>query len=154
MLRLLDNTVLSNFSAVCRPDLVHLALGNTVATPKQAFAELQTGIHIGKLPMCDWSWLSILSLTVDENLIYQQLLSRLNAGEAACLAIATTRKGRILTDDRDARELALQMQIPVSGTLGLLIRLIELRHFRGRPATQQIRTSQVGPCVSCVIETR
>jgi len=31
----------------------------------------------------------------------------------------------VFTDDRDAREIAADMQIPVSGTLGLLVRLVD-----------------------------
>lgn len=49
----------------------------------------------------------------------------LNAGEAACLAVAARRGYRVLTDDRDAREMAQQMGIPISGTLGILLLLIE-----------------------------
>ncbi len=44
MTALLDNTVMSNFSTVQRPDLVQTLLGGAVATTEQAFAELQTGI--------------------------------------------------------------------------------------------------------------
>ena len=46
--------------------------------------------------------------------------------EAACLAVAAHRNGRVLTDDRDARKLAAQMKIPVSGTLGVLLRLVQI----------------------------
>lgn len=31
----------------------------------------------------------------------------------------------MFTDDRDAREIAMQMRVPVSGTLGLLVRLMD-----------------------------
>jgi predicted nucleic acid-binding protein len=57
---------------------------------------------------------------------YQRLLSRLNAGEAACLAMALNRNCRILTDDRDAREFARHLKIPLSGTLGVLVRLVDI----------------------------
>jgi len=46
--------------------------------------------------------------------------------EAACLAISLTRDCRILTDDRDAREFARRLEIPLSGTLGVLLRLIDI----------------------------
>ena len=42
--------------------------------------------------------------------VFQELLMRVNAGEAACLAVASQRNGRILTDDRDARKLAAQLK--------------------------------------------
>ena len=127
MIALLDNTVLSNFTIVERPDLVRLALGKDAATSEAVWAELQAGIRIGKLPPQDWSWLPVLSLTEDEKPLYNLLIQRLNAGEASCLAIAATRGYRVFTDDQDARELAAEWRIPVSGTLGLLMRLIDLK---------------------------
>lgn len=50
----------------------------------------------------------------------------LDAGEASCLALAASRGYRVFTDDRDARTLAARMGIPVSGTIGLLVRLVDL----------------------------
>ena len=35
----------------------------------------------------------------------------------------------ILTDDRDARELARHLQVPLSGTLGVLTRLVDIEHL-------------------------
>jgi predicted nucleic acid-binding protein len=126
VISLLDNTVMSNFAAIERPDVLHTAFGSRLATSQQAFDELQTGVRLGKLPSLDWSWLAVWTLGEDEVLHYHHLLSRLNAGEAACLAIALIRKCRILTDDRDAREFARHLKIPLSGTLGVLVRLIDL----------------------------
>lgn len=125
MIALLDNTVLSNFSAVERPDLVRQALGETAVTVEEAYAELQAGIQLGRLPPCDWSWLPVFSLSESERATYEHLRERLNAGEAACLALAVARDCRVFTDDRDAREIAADMQIPISGTLGLLVRLVD-----------------------------
>lgn len=69
MISLLDNTGMSNFSTIQRPGLIHDLLGNAVATTDQAFAELQTGITIAKLPACDWSWLPVITLTNVVNLV-------------------------------------------------------------------------------------
>ena len=106
MISLLDNTVMSNFAAIGRPDLLRTAFGSGLATSQQAFDELQAGVRQDKLPSLDWSWLRIWSLEEVEVPHYNRFLSRLNAGEAACLAIALHRNCRILTDDRDAREFA------------------------------------------------
>jgi predicted nucleic acid-binding protein len=126
VIALLDNTLLSNFTAVERADLVRLALDEDAATTEAVWDELQTGIHLGKLSAQDWSWLKILALTEAERSLYRFFAQRLNVGEASCLAVAATRGYRVLTDDRDARELAAAWRIPVSGTLGLLLRLIDL----------------------------
>lgn len=75
----------------------------------------------GRLPEIKLDWLKIVDLEGDEITVFNDLLARVNAGEAACLAVASKRGGRILTDDRDARKLAAQLKIPVSGTIGYFI---------------------------------
>lgn len=82
MIALMDNTVLSNFTVVEQADLVRLAMGENTATSEMAWAELQTGIRIGKLPPQDWSWLPVLSLVEGEKSLYYLMAQRLNAGEA------------------------------------------------------------------------
>ncbi len=125
MILLLDNTVLSNFALVGRSDLLRQTLGTTAATTAQVMAEFEAGVKLGRVPTTDWKWLPTLTLSPAEKDLYQQLLQRLNAGEAACLAMAAHRQARVLTDDRDARALAAQMRISVSGTVGVLIRLVK-----------------------------
>jgi predicted nucleic acid-binding protein len=122
----LDNTVMSNFALVERPDLLQTVLGSQVATPQQAFDELIAGVRRGRLPDVDWSWLPIWTLEAADQARYQHFLRTLNAGEAACLAMALHRKCRIVTDDRDAREFAHRLRIPLSGTLGILARLVDI----------------------------
>lgn len=129
MIALLDNTVLSNFAVVRSPDLLRIALGDKSATPQQVFNELEAGVIAGKLPRLDWQWLQVWSLDQTEAPHYNELLCTLNAGEAACLAMAFARGCRVLTDDRDARELARRLRIPISGTLGVLSRLVDIGHF-------------------------
>lgn len=127
MIALLDNTVLSNFTVIERADLIQLALGADAATTQTVWDELQTGINLGRLPTQDWSWLPILTILEVEQPLYHLLNRRLNAGEASCLAIAANRGYRVLTDDQDARELAAVRHIPISGTLGLLLLLADLK---------------------------
>ena len=127
MIALLDNTVLSNFTCIQRPDLVKMVFGEEAATSEMALRELQTGIRIGKLPVADWSWLRVIPLQEAEVPLYELLLQTLNAGEASCLAIAIRHGYRVFTDDRDARRLAATRQIPISGTLGIVLRLVDVR---------------------------
>lgn len=127
MIALLDNTVLSNFTLIERAELVKLALGEDAATTQAVWTEFRTGIDLGRLPRQDWSWLPILPMTEAEKNLCDLLIRRLNRGEASCLAIAATRGYRIFTDDQDARELAAIRHIPVSGTLGLLILLVDMK---------------------------
>ncbi len=129
MIALLDNTVLSNFAAVNRSDLIQLALGEVAATVEQVMEEHWRGVRLGRIPACNWSWLPILQLNESEFAVYHHLLERVNSGEAACLALAQSRDYRVFTDDRDAREIANQLRVPISGTLGILVRLVDQRHI-------------------------
>lgn len=125
MLLLLDNTVLSNFVLVGRIDLLPAALVGRVATTPQVVGEFKSGVATGLLPQAELEWLEIVSLEEAEEAHFQNLIGRVNSGEASCLAVAMNRAGRILTDDRDARKLAARFKIPVSGTLGVLLRLVQ-----------------------------
>jgi len=120
---------MSNFAVVQRPDLLQIAFNDKLATSQQAFSELKIGIQSGKLPNLDWQWLPVWALEAAEISRYHQFLQRLNMGEAACLAMAIGRNCRVLTDDRDAREFARRLRIPLSGTLGVLVRLVDIKHL-------------------------
>ena len=129
MISLLDNTVMSNFAVVRRPSLLRTAFGEKLATPQQAFDELQAGVEARTLPVLDWTWLPVWTMGSSEMARYRQLFRSLNAGEAACLTMAVERGCRVLTDDRDARKLARHLQVPLSGTLGVLARLVDTDHL-------------------------
>jgi predicted nucleic acid-binding protein len=49
----------------------------------------------------------------------------LGKGEASCLAVARERGYRLATDDKDARRLARQMGISLTGTVGILAMLVK-----------------------------
>jgi predicted nucleic acid-binding protein len=121
---LTDTTVLSNFAQVERPDLlqeVFLAL----AAPRQVREELSEGERLGLVPSCDWSWLKTIELTDTEQVRAAELRGHLQAGEAACIAVAASRGGLLLTDDGAARRVAATLRIEVSGTIGVLDRLCQ-----------------------------
>jgi len=122
---LLDNTVLSNFSTIQRPDLVRAAFVEPVGTTKQAFREMQDGIAIGKVLACDWDWLTRVGLTSTEQAQFEVFYEHLGAGEASCLAAAKERGYRLATDDKDARRLARQLGISLTGTIGILAILVK-----------------------------
>ena len=120
---LLDNTVLSNFSRVRCPDLVRLAFVEEVGTTTLAFEEMRAGIVSGRLAECDWTWLTRFHVNPAEQQHFDTLVVRLGRGEASCLAVAFCRGYRMATDDRDARRVARQLSIPLSGTIGILAAL-------------------------------
>lgn len=61
----------------------------------------------------------------EERNLFRNLSRRLGKGEASSIAIAYHRKYSFLTDDKDARVVAQSLQIPVSGTIGLLVKLVQ-----------------------------
>lgn len=139
MLLLLDNTVLSNFALVRRADLLPRALGSGASTTPQVMEEVTAGVALGRVPETDLAWLKVVVLSDVEKESYQTLRRQLNRGEAACLAVAAHRPARVLTDDRDARAVAVSRGIGISGTLGVLIRLVRSEHLTVAQADELLK---------------
>lgn len=121
----LDNTLMSNFALVGRADWLREVWPGMLATTEEAWAELQAGIRLGRIPDIDWSWLTVLSLTEVEREVRDGLMPPLDEGEAACLALARSRGYAFLTDDRVARGEARRLNVPLSGTIGVLKSLVD-----------------------------
>jgi predicted nucleic acid-binding protein len=121
----LDNTVMSNFALVGRTDWVRDVWPDELVTSEEAWAELQIGVRLGRIPEIDWSWLTVLSLTDVERETSSELMPPLDVGEATCLALARSRGYAFLTDDRVARREARRLGVPLSGTIGLLKALVD-----------------------------
>ena len=49
----------------------------------------------------------------------------MGAGERTCIAVAKNRGGLFVTHDRKARHVALEMEVKVTGTLGILVVAVE-----------------------------
>ena len=120
---LADTTVLNNFAQIRRPDLLRLAWPE-LAAPIPVLTELELGVRRGLVPVCDWSWLKRLDLTEREQARAEEIGQDLGPGEAACIAAALSRGLLMLSDDWDARELARSLGVEVSGSLGVLLRLV------------------------------
>jgi predicted nucleic acid-binding protein len=118
-----DTTVLNNFAQIRRPDLLQRVYP-TLASPRVVREELARGERLGLVRPGDWSWLQLLDLTDVEKSRATDLERLLQAGEAACLAIAEARDGVVLTDDGAARRLAASLHLETSGTIGALVKLV------------------------------
>lgn len=123
---LADTTVLNNFAQIRRPDLLRSAYPD-LSAPIPVWNELELGVHRESVPACDWSWLKILDLTEQEQAQADEIGRDLGVGEAACIAAAVYRRLLMLSDDWAARALGRSLGLEVSGSLGVLDRLV-LKH--------------------------
>jgi predicted nucleic acid-binding protein len=128
--------VLSNFAHVRWPDLLRTLLGETAATVPAVLVELREGEILGRVPRQDWRWLSLIEPVETDIRLREQFRQRVGAGEAECLAVAVTRRYQFLSDDAAARRLARREGLTVSGTLGILQKLVEGAYFTGTEADQ------------------
>jgi predicted nucleic acid-binding protein len=121
MLRLVDNTVLSNFAAINRPDLVlHLWLGQASTTPGVS-REYQKAVILRNYEPEAWIAMPVLVLTDTEQKYACSLPNSLGTGERECIAVALHRQGAFVSDDSHARATAKAKGIELSGTLGVLL---------------------------------
>lgn len=117
----LDNTVLTNFAIIDRSDLILELWADACATTSSVINEYQIGVYKGRFAEDAWKYLSILDMDDRELEFCKVLPPKLGEGERSCIAIAVYRKGVFVSDDLPARKVAKQHQIPLIGTLGVLV---------------------------------
>jgi predicted nucleic acid-binding protein len=121
---ILDATVLSNFLKAGYLNLLQ-SLSSVVCLSPAVAEEIAEGMRREKIPAAALDWLPVVVLSAEEQSLAERLRTRLGAGEADSLAIASMRGWTLATDDRDARRIAAQFQVAVTGTIGILARLVE-----------------------------
>jgi len=125
-----DNTVLSNFALADLLDLLCLFAGNKGMTTDHVLSEFIRGVEIGVLPDSDMAWLRVVQLQGRrEDALFRSLRKELDIGEASCLAIAISRKSDFLSDDGDARAIARREGVRLSGSIGVLLSLVESKQI-------------------------
>jgi len=123
---IVDNTVFTNFALIRREDILKKVFEDNLSTPDAVLAELQQGEEKGLLPKRDWNWLKVLRIESEqEKYSFDLFRQRLGKGESACLSLAANRNLKVLTDDLDTRRLAQRREIPVSGTIGVLVAAVK-----------------------------
>jgi predicted nucleic acid-binding protein len=118
---ILDNTVLTNFALVGRADLVTHLWPATACTTPPVLDEFRSGAVSGLVPADAWADLNVITLTEEETVLAASFSTRLGSGERSCLAAAVCRHGLLATDDLDARRIAQQQNVSLTGTIGILI---------------------------------
>ena len=128
MLLIADTTVISNFFLIGRLDLLE-GIKDLCAT-KEVWDELESANKKGILEISQTDLKSeILRMNEAEIESFLRLCSRFGRGEASCLAIALHRDAGIVTDDLDARRFAQRGNIPVSGSIGILVKCVTNGHL-------------------------
>jgi predicted nucleic acid-binding protein len=132
--RVVNCTVLSNFAAVGRLDLLCDTIG-PLYLPTEVYDEILAGQMAGYTfydgieqhihPFTPDGWLRLVTMTEEELQLFASLPARFHRGERACLCIARQRGWGVLTDDRAAREQARAWNLLLSGTLGVLLLAIQ-----------------------------
>lgn len=144
MKTLANTTVLSNFAAVDRLDLIRQLRGRLYIS-NEVYEEILDGLEEGYdfyagidaqiHPFDEAGWIELVSMADEEELrLFRSLPRRLHRGEASCLAIARHRGWAFLTDDKLARVTARAWGIVVSGTLGVLVQAVKRELLMGEAA--------------------
>ncbi|MBN1641660.1 MAG: DUF3368 domain-containing protein [Anaerolineae bacterium] len=130
-----DTTVLSNLAAVGRLDLLEKRYRPVGLTTVEVSDELRRGLQAGYGYLEDAlqqiqsispsGWLRIVAPASEaEHQLRGEFDLLLDPGEASCLAMAISRGLVLVTDDLAARKLAQERDVPLTGTVGILLALV------------------------------
>lgn len=98
-------------------DVLH-ALYQEIVIPDAVYAEYQRGLRPNELRLDMLSWVTVRSSVPDA-----RVPPHLDPGEAAAISLAlATSASLILLDERDARNEALRLVLPIIGSVGILAR--------------------------------
>lgn len=138
----LNTTVLSNFAAIDRIDLV-ADLAGICAVP-EVERELDAGVqtHPYLQPALDALHDTIPVAPISETVANREdvVRSRLDPGEAQAFALADTHDGQLLTDDGDARTFAKQQGVTVVGSVGVLLTALDNGRITEPAADNSLQT--------------
>lgn len=138
----LDTTVLSNFAAIDRIDLVADLTG--ICTAPTVHEELHAGVetHPYLRPALDALDDGVPVAPISGTVANREAVvrSHLDPGEAQAFSLAATHDGRLLTDDGDARTFAKQQGVTVVGSVGVLLAAIEADRIDESTADDWLQT--------------
>ena len=130
-----DTTVLSNLTVVGRLDLLEKRYRKMAHTTVEVSDELRRGLQAGYgylenalrqiQSISPDGWLHIVAPESEaEYQLRGEFDLLLDPGEASCLALAISRGLILVTDDLAARQLAQERDVPLTGTVGILLALV------------------------------
>ncbi len=127
----LDNTVVSNFSAVARMDILRERYGGQLMITREVLLEAEKGPHPETIRRAiDEGWIELRSLYADseEHGVFVELRNRgFGLGEASSIAVCSTGGTWVfVSDDLDARREANRRGVGLVGTYGILAREVAM----------------------------
>lgn len=126
----IDSTVLLNFGktetlwianrALVDPKMIVEEVRAEILRPASVVAQLREALADG------WLQLHRVSSDAEHSAMggLRQQIPRLGAGECASLAACLANGWALASDDRDARRVAGSLDVPITGTTGILLRAI------------------------------
>ena len=123
----LDNTAVSNFSAVARMDVLRSRYEGRLVVAREVLMEAERGPRPEALRQAiEEGWVKVRTLYADseEHGVFVELRTRgFGLGEAASIAVCSTVGAWVfVSDDLDARREAKRRGVGVVGTYGILAR--------------------------------
>ena len=122
-----DSVTLSNFALADGLHVVDTRYKGRGFVATQVVDELACGVaagHVllsGCLGLLDKGVLRVAALDRDERVTFGLLITHLGQGESGTIAAAKHRQGVAVTDDLAARRTCVDLNVPVSGTIGILL---------------------------------
>ena len=138
----LDATVISNYASTNSIEFLGQILEAPVVVPAVR-DEIEQGVDLGHTFLTSAveafdRWLEVSD--VPPEIGRASLRERLDPGEAEALRGTVERDGTIATDDLAARRLATGLDVPVTGSVGLLVLGIKREHIDSETADKWIET--------------
>lgn len=116
-----DTTPLSELAKIGRLTLLRDVYG-AVIIPQQVYDEVTTGIHPAATAVPLQNWIEVLSVSNEQKIFDIKANTKLGLGECAAFVLAEELGADlILVDDRGARREANKLNLPVIGTVGVLL---------------------------------
>jgi predicted nucleic acid-binding protein len=120
-----DTVTLSNFLLSDSISILENRYRSRGLITREIYNEISAGmVEYPKLKkiikLIDSETFKLVALSRQEHEHFRELIGHLGKGEASCIAYAKERNATVVTDDRTARKQCSQMNIPVTGTIGIL----------------------------------
>ncbi len=116
-----NTTPLSELAKVGQLNLLQKLFGKIII-PQEVYNEVTTGNHPAASVVPSAKWIEVFTIQDPTQLLQLQIKFKLDLGEAATIILAEELKSnRVLIDEKLGRKVARSRNLPVTGTIGLLL---------------------------------